>query len=303
MTIAHLILAHKSPTQLERLVQALAYSQDSVFIHLDLKTDYQPFAKLALLPNVHFIRRRLDVKWGGYSLTQAALEGMREILRAPVKYDFINLLSGEDYPIKPAAVIRDYLAQHIGSSFMAYQPDSTVWWHHNQRRITQYHFTDFRFRGRYFFQRLLNNLLPTRKAPPLSILNGDNTGGWYTLSPECAAYVIDFIDNHPKLRRFVKYTWGSDEFLLHSILLNSPLAPTIINNNLRYMNWTEGGSSPKVLTSDDLPAIQASPRLYARKFDLTLDASVLDKLDEVNNGGEQVKMGSDKSYYSLPLPD
>lgn len=285
MTIAHLILAHKAPAQLERLVRALAHPQDSVFIHLDLKTDYRPFAKLASLPNVHFIHQRLDVKWGGYSLTQAALEGMREILRAPAEYDFINVLSGEDYPIKSLVAIHDYLALHVGSSFLAYQPDSAAWWQHNQSRITQYHLTNFRFRGQYFVQQLLNRLLPARKPLPLPVLNGDNAGGWYTLSPGCAAYVIDFIDTHPTLRRFARYTWGSDEFLLHSILLSSPLAPTIINSNLRYIDWAGGGSSPKLLTHQDLPGLLASPMLYARKFDINQDTSVLDQLDQLNKAG------------------
>ncbi|MGI4738390.1 MAG: beta-1,6-N-acetylglucosaminyltransferase [Janthinobacterium lividum] len=283
MTIAHLILAHKAPAQLERLVQALTYQQDRVFIHLDLKTDYQPFAKLALLPNVQFIRHRIDVKWGGYSLTQAALEGMREILGTSVKYDFINLLSGEDYPIKPPAVIHEYLVLYPGSSFMAYHVDSAVWWQHNQKRLTQYHLTNFRFHGQYFVQRVLNRLLPARKARPFPILNGDNAGGWYTISPECAAYLIDFLDNNARLRRFARFTWGSDEFLLHSILLNSPMAATIINNNLRYIDWSGGGSSPKTLTCADLPALLSSCQLYARKFNLDQDSSVIDQLDLANN--------------------
>lgn len=283
MTIAHLILAHKAPAQLERLVRALAHPQDSVFIHLDRKTDYRPFARLATLPNVRFTHHRLDVKWGGYSLTRAALEGMREILGAPTTYDFINLLSGEDYPIKSAAVIHDYLAPHVGRSFMAFQPDGAAWWQHNQRRLTQYHLTDFRFRGQYLTQQLLNHLLPSPKPLPLAILNGDNAGGWYTLSPGCAAYVIRFLDDRPALRRAARFTWGSDEFLLHSILLNSPLAPTLINNNLRYIDWRAGGSSPKVLTYADLPALLTSPQLYARKFDLHQDSRVLDQLDRANH--------------------
>lgn len=283
MTIAHLILAHKAPAQLERLVRALTYRQDRIFIHLDLKTDYRPFAKLALLPNVQFIRHRIDVKWGGYSLTQAVLEGMREILRTPVKYDFINLLSGEDYPIKSPEFIHEYLSLHIGSSFMAYHSNGAIWWQKNQRRITQYHLTNFRFRGQYLVQQVLNRLLPARKSLPLSILNGDNTGGWYTISPSCAAYLINFVDTTPRLWRFAQFTWGSDEFLPHSILLNSPIASTIINNNLRYIDWSAGGSSPKVLTCDDLPAILASPQLYARKFNLDQDISLLDQLDLANN--------------------
>lgn len=279
MTIAHLILAHKAPAQLERLVRKLAHPQARIFIHLDRKADYRLFAPLAALPRVHFIRHRLDVKWGGYSLTRAALEGMREILQSSVHYDFINLLSGEDYPIKPVEAIHEFLAQHIGQSFLECQPDTSEWWQANQSRFNQYHLTEFNFRGQYMVQRVLNRVLPRRKPPLFSTLYGGNMGGWYTISRECAAFVVEFVDAHPRLRRYARYTWGSDEFLVHSILFNSPLAATIVNNNLRYIDWSAGGSNPKILTADDLPTLQDSSRLYARKFDASHSAQLLMQLD------------------------
>lgn len=281
MKVAHLILAHKAPAQLERLVRALAHPQADCFIHLDRKADSQAFAALASLPGVRFIGHRLDVRWGGYSLTQAALESMREILRAPAEYEVINLISGEDYPIKPLAAIHDFWAQHPGCSFLEYEPAGSAWWQANMRRATQYHFTEFSFPGRYLAERLLNRLLP-RRRPPLPRLYGGNMGGWYTLSRAGAEYVINYLDGHPRLRRYARFTWGSDEFLIHSILLNSPLAATIVNNNMRYIDWSGGGSSPRVLTQADLPALRASPCLFARKFDSQHDAAVLDGLDQTN---------------------
>ncbi|GAB3588535.1 core-2/I-branching beta-1,6-N-acetylglucosaminyltransferase family protein [Hymenobacter daeguensis] len=279
MRIAHLILAHKAPAQLARLVQALAHPQADLYIHLDQKTDYQPFAHLAALPNVQFTQVRLDVKWGGYSLTQASLEGMREILHTGRPYDFINLLSGEDYPIKPVAAIHAFLARHLGHSFLEYEAQGSAWWQANASHFDRYHFTELSFRGRYALQRVLNALLP-RRRPPLPVLYGGNMGGWYTLSRECAAYVLGFLDARPRLQRFFRYTWGSDEFVVQSIVLNSPLAPTVINNNLRYIDWSGGGHSPKTFTPADLPALQASARLYARKFDAQQGAAVLEALDQ-----------------------
>lgn len=281
MRLAHLILAHKAPAQLARLVQALAHPQADIYIHLDRKTNYQNFAHLAALPNVQFTQVRLDVKWGGYSLTLASIEGMREILRTGLPYDFINLLSGEDYPIKPVAAIHAFLEQRRGHSFLEYEAQGSAWWQANASHFNQYHFTELAFRGRYALQRLVNALLPRRQAP-LPMLYGGNMGGWYTLSGECAAYVVAFLDARPKLQRFFRFTWGSDEFVVQSIVLNSPLAPTVINNNVRFIDWSGGGHSPKTLTLADLPALQASPRFYARKFDADREAAVLDCLDQLS---------------------
>ncbi len=281
MRIAHLILAHKSPDQLERLIRRLTHPQSDVFIHLDAKTNYHVFAPLALLPNIRFIKYRHNVTWGGFSLTQAALEGFREIIRSPVSYDFINLMSGEDYLIKPPEAIHDFLKEHIGYSFLEYYSYDSEWWQINKSRITQYHLNEFAFPGKYIFQELLNYLLPSRIFPLFNKIYGGNMGGWYTLSRDCAAYLVNFMDMHPQLKRFAKLTWGSDEFLIHTILLNSSLSTSIINNNLRYIDWSHGGSSPKILTIDDLPSLRSSTRLFARKFDIKKDTIVLDQLDQI----------------------
>lgn len=281
MKVAHLILAHKAPAQLARLVRALAHPRAACFIHLDRKADEQAFAALASLPGVHFIRHRLDVRWGGYSLTQAALEGMREILQASDNYELINLISGEDYPIKPLATIHDFWDRQPGRSFLEYEADDSAWWQANERRATRYYLTEFSFPGRYLVERALNRLLP-RRQPPFPRLYGGNMGGWYSLSRAAAEYVVAYVDAHPRLRRYARLTWGSDEFLMQSILLNSPLAATVINNNLRYIDWSAGGSSPHVLTQADLPALRASTRLFARKFDGQRDAAVLNALDQAN---------------------
>lgn len=282
MKIAHLILAHKAPAQLERLLGALSHPQADIFIHLDKKANSQLFTSLALLPNVHFIRCRLDVKWGGYSLTKAAIESMREIIQTSIPYDFINLMSGEDYPIKSLNFIHKFLKQHIGYSFLECQPSTSSWWQANISRVTSYHFTEFSFPGRYALQYLLNRLMPRRKVPGFSTLYGGDMGGWYILSRECANYIVSYLDAHPKLQRFAQFTWGSDEFLVHSILLNSPLASTVINNNLRYTDWSGGGNSPKTLAIEDLLNLSTSSRLFARKFDSNYDNLILDELDRLN---------------------
>ena len=43
MKLAHLILAHNNPMQLERLVKRLSHPDADVYIHLDSKTDVADF--------------------------------------------------------------------------------------------------------------------------------------------------------------------------------------------------------------------------------------------------------------------
>ena len=282
MRIAHLILAHKAPAQLARLVRALAHPQAEVFIHLDRKTDLAPFAALAELPGVQFVPRRFNVTWGGHQFAEAILETQRTAMQAPGSFDYFNLMSGEDYPIKPVADFHAFLAQQGGQSFVQYHREGAPWWQANGRRVSEYHLTDFHFPGRYAVQKVLNRVLPARKFPELPTLYGGEMGGWYTLSRACLAYLLNYVDAHAAVWNFGRFSWGSDEYLVPTILLNSPLAPAITNDNLRYIDWSGGGANPKILTTADLPALQASPKFFARKFDSTRDAEVLKRLDDLH---------------------
>jgi hypothetical protein len=68
----------------------------------------------------------------------------------------------------------------------------------------------------------------------------------------------------------------------HSILLGTDFASRheIVNDALRFTLWAPGESHPRVLNQADLPAMAASGKLFARKFDTTVDQPVLSRLAE-----------------------
>ncbi len=280
MKIAHLIMAHKNPEQLGRLLAALQHDDFYFFIHLDSKCDGRDFAHLAQLPRVQFTARRFAVRWASYHFTRAILECTRDILTSGQTFDFINLLSGQDYPIRPAATIHDFFARHLGYSFLSFEREGSAWWQHATSRIEQYHTTYFQFRGQYVLQRLLNKVLPRRRFPLPYTLYGGSDGSWWTLDTACAAYLVRFMDAHAGLRRFSLFTWGSDEFLIATVLMNSPYRSSIINENYRYIDWSAGGANPKLLTVADLPKLTHGHKLFARKFDADYDSQVLNALDK-----------------------
>ena len=54
----------------------------------------------------------------------------------------------------------------------------------------------------------------------------------------------------------------------------------VINDNLRHIAWKNVNSgSPAILRAQDLPELLGSSKLFARKFDIIVDASVLDMID------------------------
>ena len=112
MKIAHLILAHKNPAQLERLLDVLDHPDFTFFIHLDKKTDITAFKYLGKRKNILFVKKRAKINWAGYGTIQATLNGFLEII--PGNYDYINVISAQDFPIKPANYIYQYINDRKG---------------------------------------------------------------------------------------------------------------------------------------------------------------------------------------------
>ena len=288
MKFAILIVTYSSPKQTKRLIQSMNNGQFDFYIHLDKKIDIETHRDLFDLPNVYFVKNRIDIKWAGYTTAEAALSGVREITASGIKYGFINLITGQDYPIKSPEYIADFLSRNIGKEFMFFKDIENDWTEARQR-VEKYHFTDMSFRGRYAIQFFLNSFMPKRKFPLNIKLYGKET--FWTLSPDCAKYVVDTIDSNPKLRRFLRFTWGSDEFIFQSIIMSSPFKANVINKNYRFINWPgENVPRPTTFLTKDFDRIMASDCLFGRKFDINTDEKILDLLDRANAPSKSKKV-------------
>jgi hypothetical protein len=279
MRIACLMMAHKEPAQIERLLKRFDHPFVDFYIHLDKKTNLKDFAYLGERKGVYFITKRSKVRWASYSFVKAVIISFKQILNSGKHYDFISLMSGQDYPIKPVPLIFSYLEQQKGKNFISFEESDAPWWSHAINRIKKYHFTNYDFRGKYRMQYIINRILPDRKFPLPYTLYGGPRAMCMTLTTDCAAYVVDFIGSNRKLRIFSNFTWGTDEFLIPTIIMNSPFSKSVVNNNFYYIDWSKGGSNPKILTIDDYESIANSDKFLARKFDIREDSKILDLID------------------------
>lgn len=285
MRLAHLILAHSNPGQLTRLVKNLTYANDDIYIHIDAKTELQTFLPLAQLPHVFLIEKREKVYWGAYSIVQATLNGFEAILACGKQYDFINLLSGQDYPIKPLAQTHSFLEANKGKAFMEFYSVQQTWTEAIPR-ITEYHLTNYHFPGAHLLQKWVNKVLPKRKMPLGMVAVG--RAQWFTITGEQVKYIVYFLHKNPSVKRFFSLTWGADEFVFQTILYNSPHKNNMVNNSLRYIDWSGGGVSPKTFAIEDAAAILQSDKFFARKFDAAADNALLDLIDHENKAAQKV---------------
>lgn len=275
MKIAHLILIHKNPEQLQKMLAATRHPHFHFYIHLDKKTDRSPFIHLYDNETVFEIKNRTPVHWGGWGTIQATINGWEEI---PLQnYDYINVISGQDFPIKSPAEIHDYFAQRKGKEFITIESIEDTW-KEAAPRVKKYHLINWKLPGKFRLEKLVNKLMPPRKFPlPYAFVGRAN---WFTLTPAAIRYALNFLKEHPEVVRYFKYCWGADEFIFSMILYHSHFRENIVDNVV-YVDWTgQTQGHPRILNSSDFEKLKASDKLFARKFDDKTDAAIFDLLTE-----------------------
>jgi hypothetical protein len=273
MGLGYIILAHTLPDHLVRLVRRLETKTARFFIHVDARAPNRVMEtverELGEVPHVRLLSRR-PVHWAAFSQVEAALAGVRAFLESPEKLSYGVLLTGQDYPLHPADAIERKLEEAEGHSFMTYRPSTGRF----LKRVTRRHWHRTVL-GRKL--RLPNRLVPItfRRSLPAGVRPYHGSGHW-CLHRKC----LEYVSSRPR-EEIEWFRWASspDEALFQTTLVNSPLAGTIVNDDLRYVDWSEGGASPRVLTAYDLDRMLASHCLFARKFDPRVDADVIDALD------------------------
>jgi len=280
MDLAYIISAYKCSKQLVRLILQLNSGRANFFVHVDKKTYSGVYEEMVNgtnhLPNVFFLKRyRCD--WGGFGHVRATMEGIYEIMQLGIPFDYVILLTGQDYPIKSNDEIRLFFRQRNGISFMSYFPlPSEQWENGGLQRFSRWHFRILR--RHYVFPKRIESFMNRQFPKGFQPFGGSS---YWCLTRECIEYVYRFVQMNPTFIAFFKYVDVPDEMFFQTILMNSPLADTIVNDDCRYIDWEEPNSgSPSILDKNDYERIANSGKLFARKFDVSVDAEVLSMIDQ-----------------------
>jgi hypothetical protein len=276
MRIDYLIRAHTAPEQLERLVGRLNEGDVRFYVHVNQLTDDETFAAmqagLAGRENVVWVPR-VKCYWGGFSLLRATLVGIESILASGDLPDHAVLLSGQDYPLRPPTEIERYFAARNGRNLLNHFRLPAPEWAGEGGGLNRLRYPHFE-RARYK-TRLLRLPVPRRLPEGLEPYGGM---AFWALTGETLAWLMRFLGERPEVLRFFRRTKMPDELFFQTVLLSS-LAETVDNELLHYLDWSSGSAHPATLTVADLPKLRASGRLFARKFDASVDSEILDLLD------------------------
>ena len=296
MEKAYIILAHKNPEQVKRLIAALDDNHSTFFLHIDKKADLPQWREISLHTKGVVAIESVSTVWGGFGLVEVTLHSMQAAMNHHKQFEFISVISGQHYPIKSNKYISDYLCNSEFRIFLEYTsiPDYERWERRGGLYRIDKYFLGLRAHERYTAKvlNLLSNKINIfrRKFPK----NMKPYGGsqWFTIDNHAMKYILNFVKNNPGYSAFHKYTFAPDELFFHNILLNADdqkIKSRITNNNLLYMKWPDRNTGhPEILNSSDLQAITSSDALFARKFDMQHDACLLDLIDRFRSHENQV---------------
>jgi len=270
--VAYIVAAHGDLGQLERLLRRLDGPDTTLVVHVDRRAGddaYAAFSARTRDLDVHHLPRHLGF-WGGFGVVRATLKGIRYLVDANDPYDYAVLLSGQDYPLRSAEEIRRTLAREAGRSFMSHFRLPYAGWgaRGGFDRVERWHLV---------WRTALHVSLPWRRRIPGGLAAYGGGRSWL-LERRAVEYVDTFVRENPSFVRFFEHTLHPSELFFQTILLNSPLAPTIVDDHRLFVRW-RGGSSPATLTLADAEELAVSDCLFARKFDSAVSAALLDRLD------------------------
>lgn len=321
MYIHYIILAHHFPAQLKKLVDRLNDENVFFFIHIDITSDIHEFKKLISHSNVLFLKKRENAIWGNFTIVQATLNGINEV----IKYDrggFTILLSGQDYPLVNKQHIKRFLSTHRSYNFIDIKPAQEAWPVEYDAKINNYYLNLTPKRGNGFFipyfldtpfisflktifhlmkhgirqknLRLCLQVLKLFKKRNSPIPEHYGGSQWWALNNETLKMILNYLEENPLFLKFHRYTYIPDEIFFHTIIkILADKHPELkILPSLTYVNWKKlDYDFPAVFGTNDIDELtkaKKNGKLFARKFEAHNDAGILDLLDEAAyHSGEQ----------------
>jgi hypothetical protein len=296
MKLAYLVVSHRNPGQVLRLVGALSESPSAIVAVRHDQRRSRLDGGAVESAGGRLLEDELEVEWGGWSHLRMLL-GALERVAAEHDPDWVLVLSRQDYPLGPLALVEERLAATSENAFLGLaRPLDT------DRRpppprdefFLRYAYFHLRTPGRPpYLPRRLRPLAYTRERPPrLGIRRprlpfGEGlrcwvSSDWPTLDRAALEAVLRALRDRRDLVRHYRRTVSPAESFFATVLMNHPDID-VSHDDRRFVRFAPGAPNPDVLSTADFDELKASGADFARKFDADADGRVLDLLDELRN--------------------
>ena len=282
---AYLIMAHTQPELLKELLRRVDDEKNDIYLHIDSKAKNYPITDVTsvLKKSSCVLTERMDVQWGSDSQIHCEMILLKEAVKT--EHSYYHLISGMDLPIKSQDEIHAFFDQYDGLEFV--DEDLPQISEAALSRVKYYH----RYYGKAGSLKDILGAMETKMQKLLGVNRlkfEKNTvfqkgRNWFSISHGLAKLVVEKED---WIRRVFAKTVCGDELFLQTIARNSEYAEKICNPNTmpeipdtRLIDWGRGSNNnPYVFRETDYEELKSSKALFARKFDLTIDKKIVEKL-------------------------
>jgi hypothetical protein len=275
--LAYLVLAHKNPDQIGRLIHAIHRPGNYYLLHIDrgAAASVRAYARelASRYPNVFLMRSR-RCRWGGYSMVRIQLAAIQQLLEIGEDWDFFINLSGQDFPLRRQEEIGAALAGQRGKNFLTCFDPLERWGHLGRIRVRKIHFE-------IPFSRQVR-CVPKLEIDRRFLLGGARWYGgwqWMILSRDFCEYVSRPAETR-RFRAFFRHTLVPDESFFQTVIMNSEFRDSVVNDYKRQIDWERGPEHPRVFTMEDEDVLLGSSAFFARKFDPSVDDEILRVLED-----------------------
>lgn len=289
MTVVYVVISHRNPEQVVRLVRVLREGPSSrVLVRHDPRGERLERNQIEAAGGEP-LEDRIKVRWGGWSQLKLILACLREAAERHDP-DWTLILSGQDYPLRPLADIEaDLDASPADARLGSVRQVET----HRPAAGEDEFFLRCRYRHyarpRVFPSSLPRSIRPlayARELPPLvgvrrtvpAPLRFFASADSLTLGRAGMRAVLGASEHRRLMRHFRRVAVPSESFFA-SVLVGDP-SLIVERDNRRFASFAHGAAHPDTLTSKDYDRLLASGADFARKFDVRAEPRVLAMLDE-----------------------
>lgn len=279
-----LVYTFQDAEHLAELIDALAPYE--VLVHVDAKVDVADFAAvIGSRKNARMIEPRFRVNWGGYSQVRAIRALVQEALLDANDDDYLIMLSGSDYPLRPISELLSHLRSSRAVQYLrAFEIAGTD--PKYTRQIDRRHHRDTAFLARWTRVRALRKVrnavikawdgpLSTRRVPPPpDELRVGHGGTHFAVTAECMRAMEALVT--PEVEHYFEGVFCPEEKFYQSLIMNTPFATAtpaggfeeyVGPGNWRYANLhLIDPTLVRVFTLDDWSEIEQSDQFFIRKI-------------------------------------
>jgi O-antigen/teichoic acid export membrane protein len=311
--VVYYLQTHSRPVQLARLVSLITAGSPGALVLISHDASSPPLDVPALQALGHVQVLSEPGGYGDFSHLDRYLRAVDWLDDNGIDYDWLENLTGQDYPLRPVAQIEEILAASGSDGYLQYSPvfpgrlpdgadqgtpgytpcapfDAAMRYDYRHWRLGKP--TEAK-------RRLLHPLAAINLVQPWVRVSTAYAsvgirrrrtafgpdfpayGGSFfcTLRASAARYVRDYARANPGVIAYFRTVLAPEEAFLQSVLVNSGrfrLNP----DSARYIDWTGTKyNHPRTLGTEDLGQMLASGAHWARKLDLEQDAGLFDSID------------------------